>query len=111
MLAGTGVSTRFYHILGLRSFRLRELSGLETSLPVGRPSLAWAPAAKNIGIPKLKPRSRVLSDSAVVTSFAPPIPPALALISLCSSLREVARAPVFGQSREGRSWRDVFAAT
>jgi len=28
MLAGTGVSTRFYHILGLRSFRLRELSGL-----------------------------------------------------------------------------------
>ena len=30
MLAGTGVSTRFYHILGLRSFRLRELSGLKT---------------------------------------------------------------------------------
>jgi len=28
MLAEIGVSTRFYHILGLRSFRLRELSGL-----------------------------------------------------------------------------------
>ena len=36
MLAGKGVSTRFYHILGLRSFRLRELSGLEAISPEER---------------------------------------------------------------------------
>ena len=29
MLAEIGVATRFYHIWGLRSFKLRELSGLD----------------------------------------------------------------------------------